>query len=561
MQLTSIMVVEDEGLVSLYLQKTLKEFGYQISGSAFSGEEALVKINSHKPDLILMDYQLKGTLSGVETAKVIKKTLDIPIVFLTAYSNKDTIEEIIKAEPFGYLLKPVDEKVLYTTIETAITRHRLETKLKTQEQLVSKLNEELEFRVKERTHELKVANLELRNQIALRSILENELRLSLVKEKELSELKTRFISTASHEFRTPLSIILSSSEMLGIYGHKWSEEKKKLILNRIIIAVKRMTTLLDDVLFLNKDDAGKLDFQPKPQDLHNLILEIIEDARNSNLRDWKINFNESNDAQVISVDKKLFHQIINNLLSNAMKYSPDHNEIDLNVQWYTNEVEIKVRDYGIGIPATDQLRLFESFFRANNVGAINGTGLGLTILKRAVDRHGGKISFESAEGMGTTFKVTLPINLPPPAPESDPTIHDIFNHDLIEIEQHWSLLEKAVEATKTGIIIIDQGRPEWPIVYCNSSFEQMTGYNRDEVLGGQYHFLIEDDGLQPGLVEVKAAVAEGRDTRVVLRNYRKDGTHFLNQVSLSPVRDNGGLVTNIVGTMQDVTYQSYHLPD
>ncbi len=105
-----------------------------------------------------MDYQLKGKLSGVETGWLIKQTQDIPIIFITAYNNKETLDEIIKAEPFGYLLKPIDESVLYTTIETAISRHRLEAKLKEQEQLVRNFNTDLERRVKERTYELDVAN-------------------------------------------------------------------------------------------------------------------------------------------------------------------------------------------------------------------------------------------------------------------------------------------------------------------------------------------------------------------------------------------------------------------
>ncbi len=431
MQSLNIMVVEDESQISFYLQETLKDFGYKIASSAFSGEEALSKVSGNgglkKPDLVLMDYQLKGKLNGVETARLIRQTLDVPIVFLTAYSNKDTIEKIIQAEPYGYLLKPVDEKVLYTTIETAISRHRLETKLKEQEQLVRSLNTDLENRVKKRTSELEVAyhalessnrklevaNLELKNQIGLRTTLENELRLSLEKEKELSELKTRFIATTSHEFRTPLSIILSSSEMLETYANKWNEEKKKEVINRIIVSVKHMTLLLEDILFLNKDDAGKLEFQPRLVDLRKILQEAVEEAWDSHVREWTISLKESGQAQSIWADEKLLHQILNNLLSNAMKYSPDHHEIDLELRWLSSEVKIRVRDYGIGIPPVDQTSLFESFFRATNVGTIGGTGLGLTILKRAVDRHGGKIKVKSTEGAGTTFTITLPIAAPP----------------------------------------------------------------------------------------------------------------------------------------------------
>jgi PAS domain S-box-containing protein len=139
----------------------------------------------------------------------------------------------------------------------------------------------------------------------------------------------------------------------------------------------------------------------------------------------------------------------------------------------------------------------------------------------------------------------------------DPTIHEDYTNSVEELEHHWSLLERAVEATKTGIIIIDQRRPDWPIVYCNSGFEQMTGYDRVEILGENYRFLLEEDSIQPGLSEARTAMLEGRDATVILRNYRKDGTIFLNELNLSPVKDNTGAVINIIGTMRDVTHQNH----
>lgn len=184
MQQLNIMVVEDEGLVSLYLQKTLKGFGYKIASSAFSGEEALRKVggSGQKTDLVLMDYQLKGLLNGVETAILIRQTFDVPIIFLTAYSNNAVFEEIIGSEPFGYLIKPVDERVLHTTIQTAISRHRLEIKLKEHDQLLGSQNTDLERQVKQSASKLEVANLKLTDQIGLGSILETKLRLFLEKE-------------------------------------------------------------------------------------------------------------------------------------------------------------------------------------------------------------------------------------------------------------------------------------------------------------------------------------------------------------------------------------------
>ncbi|HEY9651068.1 MAG TPA: ATP-binding protein [Coleofasciculaceae cyanobacterium] len=257
--------------------------------------------------------------------------------------------------------------------------------------------------------------------ITERKQAEDDLQESLHKEKELSELKSRFISTASHEFRTPLTAILGSTELLRYYSHNWSEEKKQLHFERIHSRVQHMTQLLDDVLLVGKAEAQKMEFQPSSINLIQFCHSLVEELQLSTARNHSIVFaspgldgaqeNEalSNPYTSAVLDEKLLQHILSNLLSNAIKYSPVGSTIQFLLTCHEHQAIFQIQDRGIGIPDEDQLRLFEAFHRATNVGDIPGTGLGLVIIKNAVDLHGGKITVNSQVGVGTTFTVTLPL--------------------------------------------------------------------------------------------------------------------------------------------------------
>ncbi len=245
--------------------------------------------------------------------------------------------------------------------------------------------------------------------ITERKRAEQDIRNALKKEKELNELKSRFVAMTSHEFRTPLATILSSAELLEHYSHKWSEEKKITHLQRIQTAVKHMTGLLNDVLLLGKAEAGKLEFKPKPLDLEQFCRELVEEMQ-LNASSHRIIFHAQNQCPTACLDEKLLRHILSNLLSNAIKYSPESDEVHFDLIGECGEAIFRIQDRGIGIPAADRAQLFDSFHRASNVENISGTGLGLAIVKRAVDLHGGKIAVDSQVGVGTTFTVTLPLN-------------------------------------------------------------------------------------------------------------------------------------------------------
>jgi PAS domain S-box-containing protein len=240
---------------------------------------------------------------------------------------------------------------------------------------------------------------------------EEEVRKALAKEKELSELKSRFVTMTSHEFRTPLTTILSSAELLEHYGHKWSDNKKLTHLRRIQGTVKHLVQVLEDVTLIGKAEAGKLQLQPVPLDLVGFCRSLVEELQLSLGQHHSLVFTHQCPNLNVCMDEKLLRHILTNLISNAIKYSPDYGMVTLSLVCHTKNVIFKIKDQGIGIPLADQEKLFEAFHRAQNVGNISGTGLGLAIVKRAVDLQGGEIAINSQVGEGTTFTVTLPLSV------------------------------------------------------------------------------------------------------------------------------------------------------
>jgi len=238
--------------------------------------------------------------------------------------------------------------------------------------------------------------------------LEQSLRAALVKEKELSELRTRFISMVSHDFRTPLTVIRSSTDILQMYYDRLEEERKSEHYDKIRKQIDRMIALLNDVLTISRSDAGKTPFNPILQDLDRFCRNIVEEFQSEPDLKHTLVYTSSEGAAHAPIDEKLLQQAIINLLTNALKYSPEGSNVYLDLSFDENDAVIQVKDNGIGIPEADQPRLYETFHRAGNVGGIPGTGLGLAIVKRSIEAHNGTIEFESQVGEGTTFIVRLP---------------------------------------------------------------------------------------------------------------------------------------------------------
>jgi len=238
---------------------------------------------------------------------------------------------------------------------------------------------------------------------------EAELLAAMQREKELSELKSKFVSTASHEFRTPLATMLSSAELLEHYSENLAPEERRNLLQTIQGSAKRMSEMIDDVLTLGRAESGVLKLNLGPTNLRELCERVVSEFRIAQGKHHVITLDDRFDRLEAYMDERLLRHILNNLLSNAVKYSPTGSEVTFSLERRDEQAAIEIRDRGIGIPPEDQPRMFESFQRASNVENRPGTGLGLAIVKKAVELHGGEISLQSAVGSGTRFTVVLPL--------------------------------------------------------------------------------------------------------------------------------------------------------
>jgi len=283
----------------------------------------------------------------------------------------------------------------------------------TERQLVEigwRQNEELiEELVAQRTAALLNSNQKLMLEVTECHQVEFAIRANLEKEKELLDRKADFIAKAYHDFRTPLATILIASDLLKCFGDQFSQEQKLKQINHIQTSVEKMTQLVEDVLLICQSHAGRINLKRIPLQLESLCQEVIEEIETAFSKQHTFTLNCPQALPIMAMDEKLLRQMLINLLSNAVKYSPQGGNIQLNLACDQEQAILQIKDEGIGIPTTDQKDLFDLFHRASNVGKIPGTGLGMAIIKNAVDLHGGTINFETQVGVGTTFTIIFPL--------------------------------------------------------------------------------------------------------------------------------------------------------
>ncbi|MCX7833627.1 MAG: tetratricopeptide repeat-containing sensor histidine kinase [Ignavibacteria bacterium] len=271
---------------------------------------------------------------------------------------------------------------------------------------LKRINLSLDNIIKERTKELE-------QEITERKKTEEKLKEALKNEKYLNEMKSHFISIVSHEFRTPLAGIDSSLELikLSLQNNNLLEQNKKFIL-RIKKEIQKLLGMIVDVLLIGKYEAGKFEFNPKKTDIKSTLERIIDEFEKSKPdRKLHFEFTSNGKEKLAEIDENIFYHIINNLLSNAEKYTLSDDNPNVELNFFDNYYEIIVSDKGIGIPPEEQKFIFNSFFRASNTTGINGTGLGLIIVKQFVELHKGTIEFESKLNEGTTFRIHLPYEI------------------------------------------------------------------------------------------------------------------------------------------------------
>jgi PAS domain S-box-containing protein len=251
------------------------------------------------------------------------------------------------------------------------------------------------------------ATLNFLTDVTERRQAEQDMRTALARERELSELKSRFVAVASHEFRTPLAAILSSVELLDDYGSRLPDDERKEIVGLVKNAVARMNKMVEQVLLTSRLESGKFAFEPQPRNIAQLLLQVAAEMDQAHPQAHRIAMQCEGIEQARLVDGKLLSHILVNLLGNALKYSPPDSAVTCIASADGERLRLSVADRGIGIPAGDLPRLFESFHRGTNVGNIQGTGIGLHIVKECVELHRGSIEVESEAGHGAVFHVRL----------------------------------------------------------------------------------------------------------------------------------------------------------
>jgi PAS domain S-box-containing protein len=400
-----ILMVDEQGIIQLANPVSERMFGYTTGELAGKQLEALLPsryrtthINYRKEFHNKPSPRRMGVGRDLMAAR--KDGSEFPVEVSLSYKeiNKHFVVvafviDITERKKTEDALKRSEEQLLVYAAE-------LEKKVQTRTEALNKLVEDLEQ-----------ANEFLQEQIAERKRAEDDARKALERERELNELKSKFVSIASHEFRTPLSSVMSSASLVAQYKEKGDLDKIDKHIIRIKSSVNHLTAILNDFLSLGKLEEGKVEIEKEEMRIADFMEDIHEEVRPVLRQGQQIEFVCNHADQHVQVDKRVLRNILFNLISNASKYSAAGKSIWVSCTIEPGRMTIEVKDEGIGIPEADQKHLFDTFFRASNAGTIQGTGLGLNIVKRYVDLLQGSVSFQSEERKGSTFTVTLPIAL------------------------------------------------------------------------------------------------------------------------------------------------------
>jgi two-component system sensor kinase FixL len=398
-----IIMIDKKGVMEVVNPSAAQMFGYQWSELIGKNVRSLMPEPDHSAhDGYMNNYHQTGIRRIIGIGREVKGKRKDNSVF-----------------PFNLSISevPLPDRTIYVGVIHDISYQ------KEAQSRIETLNEQLEKKVEERTEKLAevvnkllVTNKSLEKQMkateaAQTALLKSqeELTIALAKEQELNQLKSRFVSTASHEFRTPLSTILSSAALIARYTAEGTEAKRQRHVDKIKSSVKHLNSILNDFLSIAKLEEGKFSHHPSLFDVRVFISDVIEEISGILKPNQTVSVSYKGDAETC-LDQQFFKNILINLISNASKYSDDNTNIEVHSENAQNELTIKVTDHGIGIPLTEQVHLFERFFRAQNAINIQGTGLGLNIVKKYVDLMDGNITFISKENEGTTFIVKLPFD-------------------------------------------------------------------------------------------------------------------------------------------------------
>ncbi|MGL5941620.1 MAG: ATP-binding protein [Waterburya sp.] len=376
-----ILLIEDDVVEARLIQEILKNF--HLSQFYLTHvkrlQVGLDRLRQEQFDLILLDLTLPDSQGLASVELVVKNFAHVPIVVLTNTNDNQLAVAAVRQGAQDYLVKRnINIDVLVRSIQYAIERQKASD-------LLRETNENLTRQIQEKTTEL-------------------------LKAKEINHFQSELMSMFSHDFRNPLTTVLSCTELLQNRSDRLSEDKKVYLFQMLRSASKNMVQLLDEVLLVGQTEADSFNCNLTPLDLELFCLELVEQLQfNADKKQIQIIFNAQGEIKETAWDESLLRHILGNLLANAIKYSPEGSQVKFDLIPQVQTIIFQIQDWGIGIPTADHQRLFEPFQRASNVGKIPGTGLGLAIVKSCVEAHQGQIEIDSQVGKGTTATVTLPL--------------------------------------------------------------------------------------------------------------------------------------------------------
>ncbi|MEM8828323.1 MAG: hybrid sensor histidine kinase/response regulator [Cyanobacteria bacterium P01_G01_bin.19] len=389
-----ILLIEDDVVEARLILEILKNFNAeQFSLTHVKRLQAgLNRLRQEKFKLILLDLTLPDSQGLASVELLVKNFPQIPIVVLTNTNDNNLAIEAVRQGAQDYLVKRnINIEVLVRSIQYAIERQKAS-------QLLRETNENLSNQIQQKTAEL-------------------------IKAKEINHFQSELVSMFSHDFRSPLTTVLSCAELLQNRSDLLSEERKVYLFQMLRKASKNMVQLLDEVLLVGQTDADTFQCNLSPLDLELFCLELVEQLQfNADKREIKIVFNACGKIPRTAWDESLLHHILGNLLANAIKYSPQGSQVVFDLIFREKIMIFRIEDRGIGIPEIDHQNLFKPFHRAANVGNIPGTGLGLAIVKSCVEAHQGNIEIESQVDLGTIVTVSLPLLSNPQTQSKNPSV-------------------------------------------------------------------------------------------------------------------------------------------
>ena len=389
MNKVKILIVEDDIFSASIIKKILSNHSYEVTDIISDSGDVMSSIDKNVPDLILMDIVIQGGMDGIQIAEIIKEKNDIPIIYLTGDSSEETIQRAKITEPFGYLIKPVNEKILLTNIELSIFKQN--EQIKRNLKVLKEINDELEIKVRERTKELYDKNEQLSNEIKQRLEAEEKLK----KSERLTTI-VKMSAVLAHEIRNPLNSIKINTDILSSLDNISDSNKRRLQI--IKKEVNRLDGLVKEVLQYSRiNSLLKTEFN-----LH----QFFDNLRTQFLQGYlakKIDFINESESISIYADNEKLSQVFWNLIINAYDALPENGIITIYTERGQNEISILVKDNGFGIP--DKEKIFEPFYTTKSMG----TGLGLSISENIIELHNGSLTLLKSKPGETIFCVKLPL--------------------------------------------------------------------------------------------------------------------------------------------------------